>query len=75
MVVHPDGGLLGTVVAPLILNKMSKHKFKGVVDKLEYMAHRMKGLQETRHFGAKRRARHKGAQRMHDRIAKGEDIF
>lgn len=31
----------------------------------------LKGLQETRHFGAKRRTRHKMAQR----IAKGEDVF
>lgn len=43
----------------------------GVVGKLEHMARRMKGLQETKHFGAKRRARHKDAQR----VAKGGDKF
>lgn len=31
-------------------------------DKLMYMASRMKGLQETKHFGAKHGARHKKAQ-------------
>lgn len=31
----------------------------------------LKGLQETKHFGSKRRSRHKMAQR----IAKGEDVF
>lgn len=50
---------------------MSKHKFKGRMDKLMYMANRMEGLKNTAHFGASRRARHK----MAKRIAKGEDIF
>jgi len=49
----------------------NKAKRGGIVGKLEHMAKRLKGLQETKHFGASRRARHKLAKR----IAKGEDIF
>lgn len=51
--------------------KVKKAKHAPFIEKLGKMASRLKGLQETKHFGASRRARHK----MHQRIAKGEDIF
>lgn len=42
---------------------LSKRQESGVGSKLMQMARRLKGLQETKHFGAQRRARHKAAKK------------
>lgn len=41
----------------------SKKKSGGLMGKIEGMARKVKGLQETKHFGAKRRARHESAKK------------
>lgn len=52
--------------------KGSKKKApEGRIAKIMHMAKRLKGLQETKHFGAHRRARHHDAQKK----ARGEDVF
>lgn len=42
---------------------------------LMYKAKRLEGLQNTKHFGAQRRARHKNAKAKAIKKAKGENTF
>lgn len=50
---------------------LNRRQESAVGSKLAKMARRLKGLKETKHFGAQHRARHKAAQKK----ARGEHPF